>query len=170
MRNTPPGAARPGGWGRGDAALFALAPIALVLIAVQFALARFRGVHHGQDPATSRQHAYGAHAVLGLVTAALTLLILGAALASQPARAHRRTLWLTVTLAVLSAVALPLLDEAGKHMPAAGALHALNGLIIFAATWRLTWETTRCRAASQAARTAAAGPRAHAPQAPTDLR
>jgi uncharacterized membrane protein YidH (DUF202 family) len=162
--------ARPGDWGRGDAALFALAPTALVLIAVQFALAGFGAFTMDLTPTTSAQHAYGAHAVLGLVIAALTLLILGAALASRSARTHRRTLWLTVTMAVLSAAAQPLLGEAGTHVPVIGALHALSGLIIFAATCWLTWETARRRAASQPTWTTPPGPPARDPGARTDLR
>ena len=159
-------------WGRADVVLLALAVTALALIAVQFALAGFGAFTMDKTPTTSAQHDYGAHVVLGLVIAVLTLSILGAALTSRTARGHRRTLWLTVTLAVLSVAAQPLLAEAGTHVPVLGALHALSGLIIFAVAGWLTWETARRRAASQPTRTtpAAGPPPPREPAAGTDLR
>jgi membrane associated rhomboid family serine protease len=91
--------------------------------------------------------------LVGLVIAALTLFILAAVLASRSARAHARTLWLTVTLVLLSVVVQPVLGDAGTHVPAFGALHGLNGLAIFAVAGWLTWETARRRAASPRPRT-----------------
>jgi len=111
-------------WGRADVVLLALAVTALALIAVQFALAGFGAFTMDKTPTTSAQRDYGAHVVLGLVIAVLTLSILGAALTSRTARADRRTLWLTVTLAVLSVAAQPLLAEAGTHVPVLGAARA----------------------------------------------
>ena len=43
----------------------------------------------------------------------------------------------------------PLLGDTGQHIPALGALHAVNGLAIFALTGWLTGETARRRAASR---------------------
>lgn len=145
--------AQPGGWTRADAVLFALAPIAVVLIAAQFGLAGFGAFTMDKTPT---DNAYGVHVALGLVIAVLTLLMLGAVLASRPARAHGRTRWLTITLAVLAVPLQTALGEGGKHVPAVGALHALNGLAILAVTGRLAWETARRRAAGRPARTMAA--------------
>lgn len=142
--------ARPGAWGRSDGVLFALGPVTLGVIAIQFALAGFGAFTMDKTPT---DNAYGAHVVLGLGTAVLTLLILAAVLASRSARSHSRTLWAAVTLVVLAAPVQPVLGEAGKSVPAVGALHGLNGLIIFVLVGLLTVITTRRRAASQANRT-----------------
>lgn len=138
--------ARPGAWGRGDAVLFVLAPAALALIAVQFALAGFGAFTMDKTPT---DNAYGAHVVLGLVIAVLTLLILAAVLASRTARTHSRTLWAAVALAVLAVPVQTVLGEVGTSVPAAGALHGLNGVIIFTLAGWLTVTTARRRAASQ---------------------
>lgn len=138
--------ARPGPWGRSDAVLFALTASTLAVIAVQFALAGFGAFTMDKTPT---DNAYGAHVIMGLVIAVLTLLILAAVLASQTARAHSRTLWAAVTLAALAVPVQSVLGEAGKNLPAAGALHGLNGVIIFALAGWLTVTTIRRRAASQ---------------------
>jgi hypothetical protein len=135
-----------GGWSRPHAVMLALTATALALITVQFALAGFGAFTMAKAPTDD---AYGAHALLGLIIAALTVLILVAVLASRPARAHARTLWLAVTLAVLSVAVQPTLGHFGKHVPVVGALHALNALAILAVTGRLAWETARRRADSQ---------------------
>jgi len=123
------------GWGRPDTALLALTATTLILLAAQFALAGFGAFTKITSPAV---HAYGAHMVLGVVIGALTWLIVAATLASRPARAHRRAVWLAVTMAILTIPVEPLLAEAGRHVPAVGALHALNGLAICAlAGWLL---------------------------------
>lgn len=152
--------ARAEAWGRSDALLFALAPAALALIAVQFALAGFGAFTMDKTPT---DNVYGAHVVLGLVIAVLTLLILGAVLASPTARARSRTLWAAVTLAVLAVPVQSVLGEAGKMVPAVGALHGLNGVIIFALAAWLTVTTSRRRAASQPTWTPAPSRRGHIP-------
>jgi hypothetical protein len=133
-----------GAWGRSDAVLFVLALVALVLTVAQFAVAGFGAFTMDKTPTDK---AYGAHVVLGLVIGVLALLIVAAVLASPPGRAHRRTLWLAVALAVLSVVLQPVLGEGGTRVPVVGALHALNGLAIFAVIGWLTWETARRREA-----------------------
>jgi hypothetical protein len=131
-------------WGRADTALFALAVTTMLAIAVQFALAGFGAFAMDKTPS---DNAYGPHAVLGMVIALLELLILITVLVSRPARTHRLTLWLAVALAVLAIPVQPLLGSAGQSVAGVGALHALNGLIIFALTGWLTGETARRRAA-----------------------
>ena len=152
MTNTPrpPLAHAPAGpvaRGRGDTVLYALAIVALVLIAVQFALAGFGAFTMDKTPT---DNVYGPHAVAGLLIAAMTVFILVAVLASRAARAHRRTLWLAVSLAVLSVAVEPALGSGGTTIPVLGALHALNGLVIFVLTGRLTWETNQRRRANAA--------------------
>jgi len=133
-------------WGRGDRVLFVLAVANLVLIAVQFALAGFGAFTMDKTPT---DNAYGAHMVLGVVIGVMTWLILATVLASRAARAHTRTLWLAAGVALLALPVEPLLGDTGQHIPALGALHALNGLVIFALTGWLTGETARRRAASR---------------------
>lgn len=152
MTNTPrpPLAGAPAGpvaRGRGDTVLYALAIVALVLIAVQFALAGFGAFTMDKTPT---DNVYGPHAVVGLLIVAMTVFILVAVLASRAARAHRRTLWLAVSLAVLSVAVEPALGSGGTTIPVLGALHALNGLVIFVLTGRLTWETNQRRRANAA--------------------
>jgi hypothetical protein len=139
-------AAQAGAWGRGDAALFVLLVTDLALIAVQFALAGFGAFAMDKTPT---DNAYGAHMATGLVIAGLTLIILVTVLASRPARARRRTLWPTVVLAVLTIAVQPALGEAGTKVPAVGALHGLNGLVIAVLAAWLTVETARRRAAAR---------------------
>jgi cytochrome b561 len=139
-------------WGRADAVLFAVAVTTTVAIAVQFALAGFGAFAMDKTPT---DNAYGAHAVLGMVIALLELVVLITVLASRPARAHRLTLRLAIALAVLAIPVQPLLGSVGQKAAALGALHALNGLIIFALTGWLTGETARRRAAARRSTAAA---------------
>jgi len=132
-------------WGRRDALLFALAVLTLALLAAQVALA---GVGAFTMDTTPTDNAYGAHLVLGVVLGALAWLILTATLASRPARTHPRTLWLAVTLAVLSLPVEPLLGDTGQRVPVLGALHALTGVAICALTGWLLAETGRRRRAA----------------------
>jgi uncharacterized membrane protein YhaH (DUF805 family) len=152
-QQAPAGARAPDeGWVRPDTALLALTATTLILLAAQFALAGVGAFTKITSPAAD---AYGAHMVLGIVIGALTWLIVAATLASRPARAHRRTVWLAVTMAILTIPVEPLLAEAGRHVPAVGALHALNGLAICAlAGWLLA--ATRRRQANHRA-----GPGSH---------
>jgi hypothetical protein len=146
-------------WGRPDTALLALMATTLILLAAQFALAGSGAFTKIKSPAAD---AYGAHMVLGIVIGALTWLILTTTLASRPARANRRTVWLAATMAVLAIPVEPLLAEAGRHAPAVGALHALNGLAICAlAGWLLA--ATRRRQADHRADLGSnrAGPGSH---------
>jgi hypothetical protein len=145
--------AAPGTWGPGDRVLFVLAVAALVLIAVQFALAGFGAFTMDKTPT---DNAYAAHMVLGVVIGVLTWLILATVLASRAARGHTRTLWLAAAVALLALPVEPLLGDTGQHIPALGALHALNGLAIFALTGWLTGETARRRAAARGPGRAAA--------------
>jgi Na+/proline symporter len=131
-------------WGRSDTALLALTATTLILVAAQFALAGFGAFTMDRTPA---DNAYGAHAVLGMVTGLLTWLVLAMVLASRPARANRRTLRLAVALAVLAIPVEPLLGEAGQRAPVLGALHALTGLAICGLTARLLVATRRRQAA-----------------------
>jgi hypothetical protein len=137
-------------WGRLDTVLFVLVATVLTLVAVQFALAGFGAFTMDKNPATPTDHAFGPHMVLGLIIAALTVLILAVTLADRAARRHRRTLRLAVTLAVLALIVEPLLGESGTRVPFLGALHALNGLVICALTGWLLAETARRRTAAKA--------------------
>lgn len=132
--------------GRADAVLFAVAVTTLVAITVQFALAGFAAFAMDKTPT---DNAYGAHAVLGMVIALLELAVLITTLASRQARAHRVTLRLAIAVAVLAIPVQPLLGSVGQKAAVLGALHALNGLIIFALTGWLTGETARRRAAAR---------------------
>jgi hypothetical protein len=136
-------------WGRLDTVLFVLVAAVLTLVAVQFALAGSGAFTMNKNPATSTDQAYGPHVVVGLIIAALTVLILAVSLAGRVARRHRRTLRLTATVAGLALIVEPLLGEAGTRVPFLGALHALNGLIICALTGWLLSETERRRAAAK---------------------
>jgi hypothetical protein len=137
-------------WGRLDTVLFVLVATVLTLVAVQFALAGFGAFTMDKNPATPTDHAFGPHLVLGLIIAALTVLVLAVTLADKAARIHRRTLRLAVTLAVLALIVEPLLGESGTRVPFLGALHALNGLVICALTGWLLSETARRRTAAKA--------------------
>ena len=133
-------------WGRRDTALLALTATTVVLLAAQFALAGLGAFTMDKTPT---DNVYGAHVILGVVIGVLAWLILAATLASRPARADHRTFRLAVTLALLAIPVEPLLGEAGQRVPVAGALHALNGLVICALTAWLMAETGRRRAAAR---------------------
>lgn len=139
--------ARPVVQGRGDTVLYALAIATLALIALQFALAGFAAFTMKKTPTDK---VYGPHAVVGMLIAAMTVSILVAVLASRAARTHRTTLWLAISLAVLSVAIQPALGDRGTTVPVLGALHALNGLVIFVLTGWLARETTLRRRASAA--------------------
>jgi cytochrome bd-type quinol oxidase subunit 1 len=102
-----------------------------------------------KNPGTPTDHAYGAHMVLGVIIAALAVLILAVSLADRAAREHRRTLRLAATLAGLALIVEPLLGEGGTRVPFLGALHALNGLVICALAGWLLSETGRRRTAAR---------------------
>jgi 4-amino-4-deoxy-L-arabinose transferase-like glycosyltransferase len=138
--------AGPQPWERRDAVLLALVSATLVLIAAQFALAGLGAFTMIRTPAA---HAYGAHLVLGVIIGALAWVDLGAVVASAAARSRRRTLRLAAALALLAIPGEPLLAEAGKRVPAVGALHALTGLAICVLAGWLTAETARRRAAAR---------------------
>jgi peptidoglycan/LPS O-acetylase OafA/YrhL len=123
----------------------ALAATTLTLVVAQFALAGLGAFTMDKTPT---DNAYGAHAVLGVVIGAMTWLTLIAVLASRDARAHRRTRWLAVALALLALPAEPLLGEVSQHVPGLGTLHALTGVAILALAGALTGGTARRRAAS----------------------
>jgi cytochrome b561 len=124
---------------RVPATLFA---VTLVLVAAQFALA---GDGAFSTIRTRAGDPYGAHMILGLVIAALTLVDLIAVLASRSLRSRPGTLWPAVALVVLAVALAPLLAEAGKNAPAVGALHALNGVLVLALAGWLLGATTRRR-------------------------
>lgn len=142
----------------GGRALLVLARTTVILIAAQFVLAAFGAFAMDKTPS---DNAYGPHAVLGLIIAAMTLVILVVVLASRAARTHRRTVWPAVSLAVLSVAVQPALGTAGTKVPAVGALHGLNAVVILALAAWLAIETARRRAAaSRPSRNAATGPAA----------
>jgi hypothetical protein len=72
-------------WGRLDTVLFVLVATVLTLVPVQFALAGFGAFTMDKNPATPTDHAFGPHLVLGLIIAALTVLILAVTLADRAA-------------------------------------------------------------------------------------
>jgi hypothetical protein len=145
MKATPRRAgAGPQSWQRRDAVLLALVSATLVLIAAQFALAGLGAFTMIRTPAA---HAYGAHLVLGVVIGALAWIDLAAVGASAAARSQPRVLRPAVALALLAIPGEPLLAEAGRRVPALGALHALTGLAICVLAGWLTAETARRRAA-----------------------
>jgi hypothetical protein len=115
-----------------------LAAVTLLLIAAQFALAGFGAFTADKTPAGDP---YAAHMVLGVVVGVTAWLLVAAVLASPAARAATMTLWLAVTAAVLALPVEPLLGETGQHVPALGALHALNGLAMAALTGVVTRRT-----------------------------
>lgn len=135
---------RPAGGRRPGTALLALAATTLTLTVAQFALAGFGAFSMDKTPTGN---AYGAHMVLGVVIGVVTWLTLITVLASRAARAHRRTLWPAVALALLALPVEPLLGDVSQHLPGLGALHALTGLAILALAGWLTGETARRRAA-----------------------
>jgi cytochrome b561 len=143
-----------GTWSRSDSLLLTLAQVSLALIAVQFALAGFGAFTMDKTP---KDNVYAAHVIVGVAIGLLTLLILATVLVSPGARTHTRTKWPAVTLAVLAIAVQTVLGEAGKTIPALGALHALNGLIIFVLVAWLTMTTTRRKATSDPAASHSSG-------------
>jgi hypothetical protein len=131
--------------GRGGLVLLILTATTLVLIAAQFALAGFSTFTMVKTPGDNTFSAIG---IGGMIIAVMTLAVLVAVLASAPARAHRRTLWLAVTLAVLSVGVEPVTGAAGKTTPLIGALHVLIAALIFGAAGWLAIETARRRSAA----------------------
>ncbi|MBO0805632.1 MAG: hypothetical protein J2P25_21465 [Nocardiopsaceae bacterium] len=127
---------------RDGTVLLSLASATVVLIAAQFALAGFSTFTIDKTPADNTFAAVGTG---GYAVAAMTLAVLVAVLASRPARTHRRTLWLAVTLTVLSVAVMPTTGAAGTTTPLLGALHVLIAVIIFAAAGWLTIEVARRR-------------------------
>lgn len=118
---------------QGGTALFYLAATTVVLIMAQFAVAGFSTFTMDKTPTDNTFSAVG---VGGYIVAAMTLVVLITVLVSPSARSDRRTLWLAVTLAVLSIVVMPATGNAGKTVPAVGALHVLIAVIIFGvAAW-----------------------------------
>lgn len=140
----PAPADRPARPARQGSGLLILASTTVILIAVQFTLAAFGAFTMDKTPS---DNAYAAHAILGLIIAALTLAIVAVVVASRPARAHRPTFWLAVSLAVLTVGAQPALGTAGTKVPAVGALHGLVAVVIFTLAARLVIETVRRRQA-----------------------
>jgi hypothetical protein len=145
----------PGTWSRRDAVLPVLTSSTLAVIAAQFALAGLAAFRTLRAPAGT---AYAPHEALGIVIGVLAWVILAVVLASPAARGRTGTLWPAVALALLAIPVEPLLSEAGRHVPAVGALHAVTGLAIFALAARLTGaagrqrEITRRRPATTASR------------------
>jgi hypothetical protein len=143
----------PGTWSRRDALLPVLTSSTLAVIAAQFALAGLAAFRTLKAPTGT---AYAPHEALGIVIGVLA--ILAVVLASPAARGRTGTLWPAVALALLAIPVEPLLSEAGRHVPAVGALHAVTGLAIFALAARLTGaagrqrEITRRRPAATASR------------------
>lgn len=146
------GRTRQAGWSRPDTVLLAHMATTVVLIAAQFALAGLGAFTMDKTPT---DNAYGAHMVLGVVIGVMAWLALALVLTSRSARAHRKTLSLAVTLALLAIPAEPLLGEAAQRVPALGTLHALTGLAIFALAGWLTGESGRRRTAARQRRPAA---------------
>jgi hypothetical protein len=142
----------PGTWSRRDAVRLVLSSVTLAAIAAQFALAGLGAFTTVRTPAGN---AYAAHAALGIAIGALGWIILAVVLASPAARRRAGLLWPAVALAVLAIPVEPLLSEAGQHVPAVGALHAVTGLALFALAGWLTGAAARQREAARIVRPAA---------------
>jgi hypothetical protein len=140
MTTTAPGTRR-----RLDAVLLVLTSVTLAAIAAQFALAGFGAFRTLTAPAGS---GYAAHEAVGIGIGVLAWIILALVLASGTSRARAGTLWPAVALALLAIPVEPLLSEAGRHVPAIGALHAVTGLAIFALAGWLTAAASRRREAA----------------------
>jgi len=132
----------PGDWRRRDAVLLVLTSVTLAVIAAQFALA---GLGAFTTIKTSAGNAYAAHMAVGIAVGALAWIILAVVLTSPAARGRAGTRWPAVALALLAIPVEPLLAEAGQHLPAVGALHAVTGLAIFALAGWLTGAAARQR-------------------------
>jgi Family of unknown function (DUF6220) len=102
------------------------------LAVAQFALAAFGAFRSlGGD-----QHGYGAHQVIGMVIALLSLLVLVAALVARP---DRRTVIQAVLLFVIAGPIQPALPDLAKDDGAwIGALHGLLGIAILGLFGQLT--------------------------------
>jgi cytochrome b561 len=144
--------AGPGTGIRRNAVLLVLTCATLALIAAQFALAGLGAFTTLKAPSGN---AYAAHLTIGIAIGALTWLILAVVLASPAARGSAGIRWPAVALALLAVPVEPLLGEAGRHVPAVGALHAVTGLAIFALTARLTGAVARRREAASVGQPAA---------------
>jgi uncharacterized membrane protein YhfC len=131
--------------GQSGTVLLYLAATTVVLIMAQFAVAGFSTFTMDKTPTDNTFSAVG---VGGYIVAAMTLVVLITVLVSPSARSDRRTLWLAVTLAVLSIVVMPATGNAGKTVPAVGALHVLIAVIIFGVAAWLTVEVARRRTAA----------------------
>jgi hypothetical protein len=92
---------------------------------------------------------------LGVAIGVLAWITLVGVLIGPAARGHAGKLWPAVALALLTIPVEPLLGEAGQHVPAVGALHAVTGLAIFALAAWLTGATARQREAARSGRSAA---------------
>jgi hypothetical protein len=134
---------------RSNAALLVLTSFTLAAIAAQFALAGLGAFHTLRAPA---DHAYTAHMVLGIAIGVLAWIILAGVLIDPAVRGRAGTLWPAVALALLAIPVEPLLGEAGQHVPAVGALHAVTGLAIFALAGWLTGAAARQREAARSGR------------------
>jgi hypothetical protein len=137
---------------RYNAALLVLTSVTLAVIAAQFALAGLGAFSTLRAPAG---HAYAAHMAFGIAVGVLAWIILAGVLISPAGRGRASTLWPAVALALLAIPVEPLLGEAGQHAPAAGALHAVTGLAIFALAAWLTGAAARQREAARSAGSAA---------------
>ena len=136
----------PGSSSRREAVLLVLTSVTLTVIAVQFALA---GLGAFTTIKTPRGDAYAAHMAAGIAIGALAWIILATVLTSPAARRRAGMLWPAAALALLAIPVEPLLGEAGQHVPAIGALHAVTGLAIFALDAWLTGAAARQREAGR---------------------
>lgn len=72
---------------------------------------------------------FGVHGILGTVIGATSILLLIVTLVARPSK---KFIWLAVALAVLAAPVQTVLAAVGFNVnPWFGALHALNGVVIF---------------------------------------
>jgi len=137
---------------RYNAALLVLTSVTLAVIAAQFALAGLGAFSTLRAPAG---HAYAAHMALGIAIGVLAWIIVAGVLIDPAVRGRAGTLWPAVALALLAIPVEPLLGEAGQHVPAVGALHAVTGLAIFALAAWLAGAAARQREAARFGRSAA---------------
>lgn len=117
-----------------DVAAGALAMLMTALAFIQFGLAGW-GAFGGD---------FGVHGILGTTTGVTSLLLMIAALIARPSR---KVTWLAVLLAVLAAPVQTVFAAVGFNVNAwFGALHALNGVVIFALSGYLMSEARQRRA------------------------
>lgn len=136
---------------RHNAVLLVLTCVTLAVIAAQFALAGLGAFSTLRAPA---DHAYTAHMALGIAIGVLAWIILAGVLIDPAVRGRAGALWPGVALALLAIPVEPLLGEAGQHVPAIGALHAVTGLAIFALAAWLTGAAARQWEAATSGRSA----------------